>query len=234
MHWPETAEELVREQERLARVEPPRWGAGPGSLAIGGCFVCFARGPSGPGEAGDPGWAGAAIVFDGRVVATAVASGAAGAPYQAGLLALREGPLLEAAVRALQAEPDVLLVNATGRDHPRRAGVALHLGALLDVPTVGVTHRLLVAEGEWPADERGATRPILVGGERVGSWLRTRAGTRPLAVHSAWRTDPDEAVAVVLASLAGTRTPAPLRLARQAARSQRAGVTSPTGCTGTS
>ena len=228
MHWPATAEELVHEQERLARAGPPAWhAAGPAALAIGGCFVCFARGPSGPGEAGDAGWAGAALVRDGALVETTVASGAAGAPYQAGLLALREGPLLEAAVRALQAEPDVLLVNATGRDHPRRAGVALHLGALLDVPTVGVTHRLLVAEA-------GASNRIVLEGECIGYWVRTRAGTRPLAVHAAWRTDPDEAVAVVLASLAGTRTPAPLRLARQAARSQRAGVTSPTGCTGTS
>ena len=53
---------------------------------------------------------------------------------------MREGPLLEAAVRALEVEPDLLLVNATDRDHPRRAGLALHLGALLDLPTVGVTH----------------------------------------------------------------------------------------------
>jgi deoxyribonuclease V len=228
MHWPATAEELVREQERLARAEPPPWHAPePAALAIGGCFVCFARGPSGPGKAGDAGWAGAALVHGGALVETAVASGAAGAPYQAGLLALREGPLLERAVRALAGQPDVLLVNATGRDHPRRAGLALHLGAVLDLPTVGVTQRLLVAEA-------GASGRIVLEGECVGHWVRTRAGTRPLAVHEAWRTDPDEAVAVVLASLAGTRTPAPLRLARQAARSQRAGVTSPTGCTGTS
>jgi hypothetical protein len=59
-----------------------------------------------------------------------------------------EGPLLEAAVRALPAQPDVLLVDATGRDHPRRGGLALHLGAALDLPTVGVTHRPPVAEEE--------------------------------------------------------------------------------------
>jgi deoxyribonuclease V len=228
MHWPATAEELVREQERLARAEPLPWPAADSApLAIGGCFVCFARGPSGPGEAGDPGWAGAAVVRDGRGVTTAVAQGTAGAPYEAGLLALREGPLLERAVRMLDPRPDVLLVNATGRDHPRRAGLALHLGAVLDLPTVGVTHRLLVAEA-------GTSSRIVLGGQCVGHWVRTRAGTRPLAVHAAWRTDPDTAVAIVLASLAGTRTPAPLRLARQAARSQRAGVGSPTGCTGTS
>jgi deoxyribonuclease V len=81
--------------------------------------------------------------------------GEAGAPYEPGLLALRGGPLLEAAVRALKNLPDVLLIDGTGRDHPRRAGIALHLGAVLDLPTVGVTHRALLASGEWPPDESG-------------------------------------------------------------------------------
>jgi len=125
-------------------------------------------------------------------------------------------------VRALEIEPDVLLVNATGRDHPRRAGLALHLGALLDLPTIGVTHRLLVAEGAWPDDGRGMTRPFRLGGDVVGHWLRTRRGTRPLAVHAAWRTDPDRAIEVLLASLSRMRTPEPLRRARQAARTARA------------
>lgn len=116
----------------------------------------------------------------------------------------------------------MLLVNATGRDHPRRAGLALHLGALLDLPTVGVTHRLLVAEGTWPGDRRGKTSPFRLGGDVVGYWLRTRSGTRPLAVHPAWRTDPDGAIQVVLATLRRLRTPEPLRLARQAARAARA------------
>jgi len=221
--WPDSAEELVREQEALARAAPPLWRrrAG-GSLAIAGCFVCFARGKTGPGRAGDPGWAGSAVIRHGRLVASAVVSGEAGAPYEPGLLALREGPLLEAAVRALEVEPDVLLVNATGRDHPRRAGLALHLGALLDLPTIGVTHRLLVAEGAWPDDGRGMMRPFRLGGDVVGHWLRTRRGTRPLAVHAAWRTDPDRAIEVLLASLSRMRTPEPLRRARQAARTARA------------
>ena len=98
-------------------------------------------------------------------------SGHAGAPYEPGLLALREGALLEAAVRALTKPPDVLLVDATGRDHQRRAGLAFHLGAVLDVPTVGVTHRPLSAEGEWPPDERGARSPLLLEGESVGYWI---------------------------------------------------------------
>jgi deoxyribonuclease V len=146
----------------------------------------------------------------------------AGAAYEPGLLALREGRLLDDAVRALPDPPDVVLVNATGRDHLRRVGLALHLGSVLDVATVGVTHRTLLAAGEWPPDERGARSPLLLGGEVVGFWLRTRRGTRPLAVHAAWRTDPETAVDVVLAVTRDTRTPEPLRLARRAARRARA------------
>jgi deoxyribonuclease V len=133
--------------------------------------------------------------------------------------------LLAHAVQALRRPPDVLLVNATGRDHPRRAGLALHLGAVLDLPTVGVTHRPLLAEGPWPDDDQGASSPLLVEGTRVGSWLRTRPGTRPLAVHAAWRTDPDVAVEVVLSASNGARTPTPLRRARRAAREARAADT---------
>jgi deoxyribonuclease V len=218
--WPTSAEGLVRVQEALARATPPLWRVA-GEVAIAGCFVCFARGNSGPGQAGDPGWAGAALLRGSRLVARAVVEGKAGAPYEPGLLALREGPLLELAVRALDEEPAVVLVNATGRDHPRRAGLALHLGAVLGLPTAGVTHRLLIATGEWPPDERGATMPFYVDGELAGHWLRTRRGTRPLAVHAAWRTDPEAAVSLVRSTLGRTRTPEPLREARRLARTRR-------------
>ncbi len=193
--------------------------------AIGACFVCFGRGGTGPGSAGQPGWAGAAVLREGRVVDQVAVRGEAGAPYHPGLLALRDGPLLEKAVRCLDGPPDVLLVNATGRDHPRRAGLALHLGAVLDVPTVGVTHRPLVASGEWPPEHRGAQAPVYAGGEVVGRWVRTRARSRPLVAHAAWRTDAEAAVRVVLAGTARARTPEALRTARRLARESRAAGT---------
>jgi deoxyribonuclease V len=146
----------------------------------------------------------------------------AGGAYRAGWLALREGPLLARAVASLAKPPDVLLVDATGRDHPRRAGLALHLGAILDLPSIGVTHRPLLASGPWPQLLRGSSSPLLLGGEVVGFWLCTRPGARPVAVHAAWRTDPDTAVEVVLASTGRYRTPEPLRTARRAARRARA------------
>ena len=220
--WPDSADELVLRQEALARAVPTPWRLPSEPLSVAGCFVCFPRGQTGPGSAGDPSWAAAATVQGSRLVASAVVLGEAGAAYEPGLLALREGHALEAAVYALVSPPDVLLVDATGRDHPRRAGLALHLGAVLDLPTVGVTHRLLVAEGSWPDDRQGATAPFRLAGELAGYWLRTRRGTRPLAIHAAWRTDPESAVEIVLASLSGTRTPEPLRLARRLARRARA------------
>jgi deoxyribonuclease V len=213
--WPHTREELIDEQSRLAALEPTAWRFAPGAT-VGGVFVCYPCGESGPGHAGDPAWAAACV---GR--ATTVVPGHAAAPYEPGLLALREGALLEAASRALPELPDLLLVDATGRDHPRRAGLALHLGAVLGLPTVGVTHRPMLAKGVWPADARGARSPLLLGGEHVGYWLRTKMGTRPLAVHAAWRTDPEAAADVVL-SASRARTPEPLRRARRRAREARA------------
>jgi deoxyribonuclease V len=220
--WPESAAELARAQEALGGATPPSWRPPDRPFAVGACFVCFERGPSGPGRKGEPAWAGAAILERRRPVATATTTGVAGAPYEPGLLALREGPLLEAVVRALPQRPDALLVDATGRDHPRRAGLALHLGAVLDLPTVGVTHRPLLATGDWPPDERGAKSPLVLDDAVVGYWLRTRERARPLAVHAAWRTDPATAVRIVSAALATTRTPEPLRVARRLARSARA------------
>src|SRR6266540_1459045 len=163
--WPVRPDELVGVQVALGQATPPPWSppASPPASPprIGGCFVCFARGIAGAGGAGDPAFAAAAVLRDRRVLARAVVRGAAGAPYLPALLALREGRLLEAAVRALDeaSPPEVLLVNASGRDHPRRAGLALHLGAVLGVPTVGVTDRPLVAEGDWPRPHRRPRRP---------------------------------------------------------------------------
>src|SRR5437899_459862 len=154
--WPATEEALVAVQRELASVRPAPWRRRHGAGAVGGCFVCFARGRVGPGAAGDPGWAAAALLIDQDPARTAFVSGQAPARYVPGLLAMRDGPLLEAAVRRLPMRPEVLLVNASGRDHPRRAGLALHLGARLEIPTVGVTSQPLIARGDWPADEAGA------------------------------------------------------------------------------
>src|SRR4029450_10755055 len=168
--WPATADELIQRQQALGEMTPERWGSPATLQRIGACFVCFER-VQGPGATGDAGFAGAPVPPRRRLLAGVTSSGPAGGPYLPALLALREGPLLEQAVRALPITPEVLVVNATGRDHPRRAGLALHLGAVLGLPTVGVTTRPLVAQGDWPADQRGATAPLRLGGEVVGCWV---------------------------------------------------------------
>lgn len=215
MSWPATAVELAAEQGRLAAEVWTPWRP-HGRPAAAAAFICFAQAGAGRGEVGDEGFAACALGDE-----VTLASGRAPTRYEPGALALREGLLLEQAVRALGALPDVLIVDATGRDHPRRCGLALHLGAVLGVPTVGVTHRPLVAAGDWPADERGATSQLVLDGERVGYWLRTKAGTRPLAVHAGWRTGPEAAVEVILNVTGAERTPEPLRRARAAARRAR-------------
>ena len=192
-------------------------------MSAAGGFVVFPRGRSGHGAEGDSATAAAVIVRDGRATATRIVHGHAGAPYVAGLLYLREGQMLDEVVRQLPDRPDVLAVNGTGLDHPRHAGMALHLGSLLDLPTVGVTHRPLCAEGSWPDDEKGSISPVTHDGQIVGYWVRTRPGARPLVAHAGWRTSPETAAKVVLATACRARTLEPLRLARQLARTARAG-----------
>lgn len=219
--WPRDAEELVAAQRQLAAATPPPWKPG-GDLLVAGAWVCFDRLITGRGAAGDRAWAAAVAMRGSRIVEPRDLRGEAAAAYDPGLLALRLGALCEAVLRGLAEQPDVVLVDATGRDHPRGAGLALHLGAVLDVPTVGVTHRPLLAGGAQPPDTEGATTPLLLDDVVVGHWLRTRAGTRPVAVHAGWRTDPGTAVEVVRSCLHGHRTPEPLREARRRARRARA------------
>ena len=190
---------------------------------MGACFVCFAEDPTARAAGAEPAWA-AAVTFEaGRRVAAEVVEGSTAAGYQAGLLALRAGPLLAAAVARLQPSPDVLLVNATGRDHPRRAGLALHLGAALELPTVGVTDRTLAAAEPIDDISRGAvTRTLRLDGREVAALAQGGPGGRGVWAHAAWRTDVATALALVRAIGGVARTPAPLREARRLARTARA------------
>ena len=219
--WPADADSLIAYQQQLAIAAPEPYALDPGTMRIGGCWVCFPRGLVGRGTDHDPAWCAAVIMFEGRVVEQQMISGTAAAPYVPGLMALRLGPLMEQAVRALSLGPDLLLLDATARDHPRGAGLALHVGAELDIATIGVTHRPLVASGEWPSDRRAATSPLRIGDSMVGCWLRTQPGVRPLAIHPGWRIDLATAVEVIAMLTSRRRTPDPLRRARQLARRTR-------------
>ncbi|HXF56536.1 MAG TPA: endonuclease V [Actinomycetota bacterium] len=224
--WSEDEEALAalqRELAELAEGVPPWRPRSAQGLAVGGVFVTVPTGKAGrQAGPGDPAWAAAAVLEGGRLRSTSVVGGSVSGRYEPGYLALQVGPILEEAVRALDRPPEVLLVNATGRDHPRRAGLALHLGAVLDLPTVGVTDRPLLASGPQPDRARGSASPLVLEGEVVGFLFRSRRRARPIAVHAAWRTDPDTALQVVQSVCLRARTPEPLRQARRLAREARA------------
>lgn len=231
--WPDDATRLEELQRELAAAagEVEAWApAEAGSLdraalrclGVAAVFAAFPRGEGGPGRAGQTVVTGAVLWRDGTVTARHVARGASGGPYVAGLLALRCGPLLEAAVLGLEYRPDLVLVDATGRDHPRGAGLAVHLGARLGLPSIGVTNRALVAGFDEPGMERGSAAPLLLDGEVVGYAVRTRAGVNPVLAHAGWRTSPALARDLVLALAGRWRTPPPLREARTLARAARA------------
>jgi deoxyribonuclease V len=224
--WPRTAAELRRAQERLACERPPPWTRPAGVIRIAGCALVSLRAVAGRGAAGDPGFAAAVLAEIGggpgvRMLGTGEAAGALGGAFEPGLLALREGGLLQAAVESLPQRPEVVLVQAAGRDHPRRAGLAVMLGAILGLPTAGVTARPLVARGALPADLLGARSPLALDGETVAVWVRTRPGARPVVAHAGWRITPRQAADLVLAASSGFRYPEPIRRALERARRMR-------------
>ena len=222
--WPIGSGQLEELQRKLAlewRSEPawhPQAGRSP---RAGAAFATTFRGLVGTGAAGDPAWVAAVLYHEGRLVKSAALTGRFDGPYAPGLLALREGRLLQEAVLALEGTLDVLMVNATGRDHPRGAGLAIHLGAACEVPTIGVTDRPLLATGPEAGAQLGAAAELRLGDELVGYRLRTRAGARAVVVHAGWRVDPRTACELVLDFTGRNRTPEPLRQARRLARASR-------------
>jgi deoxyribonuclease V len=216
--WPRDPATLEEVQELLAAAIEPPWEPPDRVVLVAGTFVCFSRIRK---DSRQQSWAAASLTRGTRHLTTVVRTGSTNRDYAPGLLALREGPLLEAAVVGLPEIPEVLLVNATGRDHPRGAGLATHLGSKCRLPSVGVTDRPLVASGEWPAERRGAVTPLWIGDEVVGCWLRSRPGARPIAVSPGWRMSLESSIRVVRSAVYRARTPEPIRRARRAARAAR-------------
>ncbi|MDH7509719.1 MAG: endonuclease V [Methanolinea sp.] len=148
----------------------------------------------------------------------AAATSKAKFPYVPGYFAFREIPAILAALRLVPELPDLFLVHGHGYAHPKRAGIATHLGVLLDVPTIGVAGNLLSGmEADAPPDIRGATSPVTMGGEVVGSLLRTCRNKAPLCVSPGFRTTLPEAISIVLHCTTDHRFPEPLHLADRCA-----------------
>ncbi|MDK3256951.1 endonuclease V [Blastococcus capsensis] len=213
--WPADAEELQDLQRRLGLLRPPPWhpGTSPHDLAA----AAVVHDPDEGGRA----WAGAVLVRGRRMLAAQAVAGAVHGPYLPTLRSARDGPLLVTALEALGRRPDVVLLAAAGRDHPRHAGLALHLGAVLGLPSIGLTDRPLSATGPVPGPVRGDTAALVLDGVEVARRVRTATGVRPVVAHAAWRTTGEVAAALLLAGTRGARTPWPLREARRLAREAR-------------
>ncbi|HLI28727.1 MAG TPA: deoxyribonuclease V [Chloroflexota bacterium] len=134
-------------------------------------------------------------------------------PYIPGLLSFREAPAILRALEQLPVAPDLLLVDGQGRAHPRRFGIACHLGVLLDRPAIGCAKSRLVGAYEEPPPVAGAWTPLRDGDEVIGAVVRTRPRARPLFVSVGHRVSLETAVALVLACCRGHRLPEPVRRA---------------------
>jgi len=143
-------------------------------------------------------------------------------PYIPGYLSFREAPLYLAALEQLSHAPEVLLVDGQGIAHPRRLGIAAHLGVHLDLPSIGVAKTLLFGrpEGELPLEAGSAVR-LMDGETQIGWVYRSRAGVRPLVVSPGHRVGLAESLAFVRLLMGKTRLPEPLRLAHLQAGAKR-------------
>ncbi|HNB54441.1 MAG TPA: deoxyribonuclease V [Anaerolineales bacterium] len=158
----------------------------------------------------------AAVVFDFatmKLLEQSVVEGEISYPYIPGLFSFREAPALLAAIEPLKIMPDVWLCDGQGIAHPRRFGLACHLGVLLDLPTVGCAKSVLTGKFEEPLPERGNVAPLIDNEEVIGMAVRTRANVAPVFVSVGHRADLKSAVKLVLACGRGLRLPEPIRLA---------------------
>ncbi len=155
------------------------------------------------------------------IVEIKVVEGEVSFPYVPGLLSFRECPLILAACRKLKNTPDLVLVDGQGIAHPRRLGLATHLGLFLDLPTVGCAKSLLCGRHEPPGEEPGSHAELVDNGETVGAALRTRFGVRPIYVSIGHKVDLASVLRWVLKCCRGRRLPEPTRLAHLAAAGSR-------------
>ena len=138
-------------------------------------------------------------------------------PYVPGLLTFREAPLILAAFKEITNVPDIVMVDGQGIAHPRRIGLASHLGLCLGIPTIGCAKSRLCGEYEEPANEQGSRTELLDNGEVIGAAVRTKTGVKPVYVSIGHMIDLEGAINWVEACCRGYRLPEPTRLAHQAA-----------------
>jgi deoxyribonuclease V len=135
-------------------------------------------------------------------------------PYVPGLLSFREIPVLLAALRKLPVTPNLLFCDAHGYAHPRRLGLASHLGVVLDLPSIGCAKSLLIGKHKTLPQKAGSWAPLIddkAGGERIGAVVRTRSGVKPIYVSQGHRVSLETSIQLTLAVAGGYRIPRPTR-----------------------
>lgn len=138
-------------------------------------------------------------------------------PYIPGFLSFREVPAVLDALEQVKTTPDLLLCDGQGLAHPRRFGIACHLGILTNLPAIGVAKSRLVGRHEEVPDQRGAWVPLMHKGDRIGAVLRTRPGTNPLYISSGHRISLETAIAYVMGCTTKYRLPETTRHAHKLA-----------------
>jgi deoxyribonuclease V len=209
--WPAAAEEATAIQDAL-RPLADLTSPGPRTVrTVAGLDVAYA----------DDRLAAAAVVLDADsldVVEEATVLDRPAFPYVPGLFAFRELPALVEALRKLSVTPDLLVCDGHGLAHPKRFGLACHLGVLTGLPTIGVGKTRLVGSYDEPAADRGAWSALSDGGQVVGRALRTQTGVRPVFVSVGHRADLDTACAVTLRLAPRYRLPETTRRADRLSR----------------
>ncbi|MBD2770602.1 deoxyribonuclease V [Iningainema tapete] len=141
-------------------------------------------------------------------------------PYIPGFLSFREIPAVLDALEKIQLTPDIILCDGQGIAHPRRFGIACHLGVLVDIPTIGVAKSLLVGKHDDLAETRGSWQPLIHKGETVGAVLRTRTGVKPVYISSGHRISLPTAIDYVMRCTPKYRLPETTRIADRLASSR--------------
>lgn len=135
-------------------------------------------------------------------------------PYIPTFLSFREGPAIVSAFRKLKNPPDILMVDGAGINHPRSAGIATHIGVALDVPTIGITKKILCGSGDEPS-QVGEANPLIYEVNRVGWLLKSSKRSRAIVVASGHRVSLESSLAIVKKCLRGHKLPESIRLAHE-------------------
>ena len=156
------------------------------------------------------------------VIEEQVVEGDVNFPYVPGLLSFREAPLLAQALERLEGAPDLLLIDGHGYAHPRRFGIASHLGLMANLPTIGCAKSRLCGDNAEPGPRRGAKAELRLGDEVIGAVLRTREGVKPIYVSVGHKIGLEAAVRWALRLAPRFRLPEPIREADALSKKRRA------------